>query len=70
MKEAKQEARTDGTEGDKIDVQRYGTALTWTRGPTKGNKHRPYGRPYKHTSTRPWTGRWCKMMIEISLQMA
>jgi hypothetical protein len=28
MKEAKQEARTDGTEGDKIDVQRYGTALT------------------------------------------
>jgi hypothetical protein len=48
MKEAKQEARMDGTEGDKIDVQGYGTALTWTRGPTKGNKQRPYGRPYKH----------------------
>ena len=48
MREAKQEAKMDEMLGDEIDVQGYGMALTWTRGPTKGNRQRPYGRPYKH----------------------
>jgi hypothetical protein len=28
----------DEMEGDEIDMQGYGTALTWTQGPTKGKQ--------------------------------